>query len=169
MRAMRPMGSPDSEFTGAPSGFIGPIPPIARIAPSCFHVSAVFQKSKEKPAWRIAGRVNEVNGVSEVSSWGRPPLSDGSTKWPRPGGVLDKVDKVDKVDPETWTRLTLLTLLTPPGRGILRTNETQHQASSPQFWDITNLFYLVWRSWRPWRLKIFWAGVTIWSRLPLLG
>ena len=117
-------------FHCPPSDSIGPIPPIARIAPSCFHVSAVFQKSKEKPAWRIAGRVNEVNGVSEVSSWGCHPLSDRSIKWPRPGGVLDKADKVD---PEAWTRLTLLTLLTPPGRGILRTNETQHQASPPSF------------------------------------
>ena len=97
------MGSPDSEFTGAPSGFIGPIPPIARIAPSCFHVSAVFQKSKEKPAWRIAGRVNEVNGINEVPFGSRPSLSDGSTKWSRPAGVLDKVDKIDKVDPEIWT------------------------------------------------------------------
>ena len=31
MRAMRPMGRPDSEFNGPPSGFIGPIAPIARI------------------------------------------------------------------------------------------------------------------------------------------
>jgi hypothetical protein len=67
-----------------------------------------FKKSKEMPAWRIFGQVNEVNGVNDASSWCfPPPLSDGSTKWPRPAGVLDKV--IDKVDPETWTRLALLT------------------------------------------------------------
>jgi hypothetical protein len=53
---------------------------LVLIAPSRFRASAVFQKSREKPAWRIAGRVNEVNGVNEVSFGGCPSLSDGSTK-----------------------------------------------------------------------------------------
>ena len=107
-------------------GGLRPIDLMARIAPSGFRVSPEFQKSKEKPAWRFPGRVNEVNGVNEVPSWSCPTLSDGSTKWLRPAGVLDKVDKIDKVDPEARTRLTLLTLLTPAGRGILGTNETRH-------------------------------------------
>ena len=87
-----------SEFTaGAPIGL------MARITPSRFRARAVFQKSKGMPVWRIAGRVNEVNGINEVPFGSRPSLSDGSTKWSRPAGVLDKVDKIDKVDPEIWT------------------------------------------------------------------
>ena len=78
----------------------------ALIALGRFCVSTVFQKSK-KPAWKSAGRVNEV------SSRGCPPLSDGTTKWCRLAGVLDKADKIA---PEAR----------PAGRGLLRTNETQH-------------------------------------------
>ena len=74
----------------------------------------MFQKSKEKPAWRTASRVNEVNGVNEVPFRGSLPSVRRSDKM-APAGGLDKADKIDKVDPEGRTRLTLLT---SAGRGV---------------------------------------------------